>query len=86
MVQCILQQQLLCATLLEIHKTDLMPTESEFKTLEEFVHTVKPFVDITEAIGLERRVTIFMMQLILTKLLETHFVATGNDSSLVKVI
>ena len=51
MVQHILQQQQpLCATLLEIHKTDLMPTESEFKTLEEFVLTVKPLVYITELV------------------------------------
>jgi len=46
------QQQLpLCATLLENHKTALMPTKSEFKTLEEFVLTVKPPADITEEIG-----------------------------------
>ena len=61
------QQQPLYATLLEIHKTDLMPTESEFKTLEEFVLTVKPLVDITEAIGAEKWVTISIMRPILTK-------------------
>ncbi len=75
MVQGILQQQQpLCAILLEIHTTDLMPTESEFKTLEEFTLTVKPRVDITEAICAEKWVTVSMMRLILTKLLETHFV------------
>ena len=63
-----------------------MPTESEFKTLEEFVLTVKPLVDITEAIGAEKWVTNSMMLPILTKLLETHFVAPANDSLLVKVI
>ena len=55
MVERILrQQQPLCATLLEIHNTDLMPTDSEFKTLEEFVTTMRPLVDITEAIGAEK--------------------------------
>ncbi len=87
MVQGILQQQQpLCATLLEIHTTDLMPTESEFKTLEEFTLAVKPRVDITEAIGAEKWVTVSMMRPILTKLLETHFVATASDSPLVKAI
>ena len=76
----------LCAALLEIHKTYLMPTESEFKTLEKFVLIVKPLVDIPEAIGAEKWVTISMMRPFLTKLLETHFVATANDSSLVKII
>jgi len=61
-----------------------MPTDSEFKTLEEFVLPAKPLVDISKAIGAEKWVTVSMMQPILTELLETHFVPTANDSSTVK--
>ena len=87
MVECILQQQQpLCATLLEIHKTDLMPTDSEFKTLEEFVTTMRPLVDITEAIGAEKWVTVSTLQPILIKLLQTHLVSDMTDSSLVKAM
>ena len=31
------QQQPLCATLLELHKEDMMPSDAEFSTLEIFV-------------------------------------------------
>ena len=47
------QQQPLCATLSEQHKAELMPTDLEFRTLEEFVSVMKPLVDIMEAIGSE---------------------------------
>ena len=45
------QEQPLCATLLEVHKGDMMPSDSEFNTLEIFVKVMKPLVEITEAIG-----------------------------------
>ncbi len=82
----LLQQQPLCATLLEIHKTDIMPTDSEFKTLEEFISTMKPLVDITEAIGAEKWVTVSTLQPILSKLLKTHFVPIVTYSLLVKTM
>ena len=47
----ILMQQPLCATLYAIRKGDLMPSDSEFVILEEFIATMKPIVEITEAIG-----------------------------------
>ena len=43
------QQQPICATLIELRKGELMPTDAEFKTLEYFVEVMKPFVEITEA-------------------------------------
>lgn len=52
------QQQPLCASLLEIHKTELMPTDAEFKTLEEFASVMKVLVDVTEAIGGETWITV----------------------------
>ena len=59
MVQRVLeQQQPLCATLLELKKGDLMPSDSEFDTMEKYVIVMKPLVEITEAIGAEQWVTI----------------------------
>ena len=46
-------QQPVCATLLELHKGDMIPSDVEFTTLQLFVKVMKPLVDITEAIGTE---------------------------------
>ena len=58
MAERILEQQALCATLLEIRKADLMPSDTEFATLEAFVTIMKPLVDVIEAIGGEEWITI----------------------------
>ena len=50
------QQQPICATLLETQKLDFMPSDHEFKTMEEFVLLMKPLVDVTEAIGADKMV------------------------------
>ena len=39
-----------------------MPSDTEFTTLELFVKVMKPLVDITEAIGAERWVTISVVR------------------------
>lgn len=52
------QQQPLCAALLELRKGDIMPFDGEFTTLESFVKVMHPVVQITEAIGAEKWVTI----------------------------
>ena len=72
------QQQQVCATLLELHKGDMMPSDAEFTT-ELFVKVMKPLVDITEAIGTEKWVTISVVRPLLYKLLEVTL-------SLLKVI
>ena len=46
------QQQPVCATLLELHKGDMMPSDAEFFTLELFVKVIQSLVDITEIIGI----------------------------------
>ena len=74
------QQQPLCATLLELHKGDMMPSDAEFTTLELFVKVMKPLVDITEAIGAEKWVTISVVRLLLHKLLEVYFKPDENDA------
>ncbi len=45
------QQQPLCAALLQLKRTDLMPSDDEFSSMEVYVHVMKPLVSITEAIG-----------------------------------
>ena len=59
MERIIEQRQPLCATLLEIRKADLMPSDTEFATMEAFVSVMEPLVKITEAIGGEKWITIF---------------------------
>ena len=56
--QILNQQQPISATLIELRKGELMPTDAQFKTLEYFVEVMKPFVDITEALGAVKWVTI----------------------------
>ena len=77
MVQRVLeQQQPLCATLLG----DLMPSDSEFDTMEKYVIVMKPLVEITEAIGAEQWVTISALRPLLHKLLHIHLVVNSTDS------
>ena len=45
-------QQSVCATLLELHKGNMMLSDAEFFTLELFVKVIQPLVDITEVIGI----------------------------------
>ena len=42
------QQQHLCATVIEIRKLELMPTDTEISTMKAFVDVMKPIVEITE--------------------------------------
>ena len=58
------QQQHLCATLLELKKGDLMRSDGEFSTMENNVEIMKPLVDITEAIGAEKWVTISTIKIL----------------------
>ena len=80
MVERILhQQQPLCATLLELKKGDLMPTEREFSMMEVFVEVMKPLVDITEALGAHKFVTISTVCALLYKLLNNFLKPADSD-------
>ena len=58
MVERILkQQQPLFAVLIEIHKSDLMPSDVEIIAMEAFISVMKPIVHITEVICREKWVT-----------------------------
>ncbi len=76
------QQQPLCATLLELRKGELMPTDDEFTALESYCKVMKPLVDITEAIGAEKWVTISAVRPLVYKLLNTYFTSSPGDSLL----
>ena len=51
-------QQPLSVTLCAIRKGDLIQSDSKFAVLEQFIETLKPIVEITEAIWGEKCVTI----------------------------
>ena len=59
MVEHILkQQQPLCAALLKIRKTDLMPIDIEFIAMVTFLDVMQPFVQISELVGAKEVVTL----------------------------
>ena len=71
MAKCLIsQQQPLCATLIELHRGDLMPCDADF---ELFVKLIKPIVEVTESIGAQKWVTISVVRPMLYKLLEVCF-------------
>ena len=51
---------------------------------QEFVGVMKPLVDITDAVGVDKWITISTLRPILYKLLNTHFIAVANDSQVAK--
>ena len=80
------QQQPLCATLFELRKGDLMPSDAEFSAMECYKDVMKPLVDVTEAIGAEKWVTISIIRPLLHKLLNVHLKPATTDSRLVCMI
>ena len=52
--------------------------------MEQFVVLMKPLVDITEAVGADKWLTISTLIPILQRLLNAHFVHDANDSQLTK--
>ena len=68
------------ATLLEIKKGDLMPTNVEFANMEVFVEIMKPVVEITEALGAQKyNITISMIRPLLHKLLNNILKNSDSD-------
>ena len=60
------QQQPLFSTLIEIYKSDLMPSDAEITVMEAFVAVMDPIVNITEVICGEKWVTLRPLQYKLT--------------------
>ena len=80
------QQQPLCATLIEIHRSDLMPTDTEIYNMESFVEAMRPFAEITEVMGKEKQVSFSAVRLFLYKLLSIHLIENPSDSNVMKQI
>jgi len=80
------QQQPLCATLIEIRKPELMPTDTEISTMEAFVEVMKPIVEITEKVGGEKQVTLSAVRPLIYKLLGKYLHADPQDSRVKKEI
>ena len=53
-----------------------MPTDNEFKTLGCFVQVMKPFVDITEALGAEKWATISALTPLFPCLDQSHVIVS----------
>ena len=86
MERIIKQHQPICATLLEIKRGDLMPSEVEFAAMESFIKILKPLVEITETMGGQKWVTISAVRPFLYKVLHISFNTTSNDTPLEKSI
>jgi len=85
MMECILvQQQPVSATLAQLRKGDLMPTDTEISTLYDLVQFMKPFVQMTEAVGGEKWVTISSVRPLIHKITNKILPCSEDDSTLVK--
>jgi len=80
------QQQPLFAALIEIHKSDLMPSDAEITAMEPFISVMKSIVHITEVICGEKWVTLSGVRPLMYKLTSKHLVETSSDSRLTKHI
>ena len=87
MIQRIVQrQQPLCAALLELRKTDLMPSDAEIAAMVVFLEVMKPIVRITEVIGGEQRITLSALRPLLHMLLSQLLVENPSDAHLAKAV
>ena len=60
----------------------MVPTDSDFSTMELFVGVMKPLVDITEALGAQKFVTISTVCALLHKLFNNVLKSADSDSRL----
>ena len=79
-------QQSLCAALIEVCRTDLMPSDTEISTMEIFTEVLKPVVEITEAIGSAKSVTISTIRPLLYKLLSKELIDDPSGKPLTKTL
>ena len=87
MIQRVLeQQQPLCATVLELKKGDLIPTDVELTNMEIFVEIMKPIVEITEALGTQKYITTSVIRPLLHKLLNNILKNSDSDCRFTKMM
>ena len=63
-----------------------MATDVEFSNMDIFIKVMKPIVEITEALGAQKYVTISMIRPLLHKLLNGIFKNSEGDSRLTKMM
>ena len=63
-----------------------MPTDTEISTMEILIEALKPVVEITEAIGSEKSVTILAIRPLLYKLLSQKLLENPSDKPLAKIL
>ena len=80
------QQQPLCATLFELRKGDLMPTDNEFSTMETYLSVMKPLVEITEVLGGQKYVSVSSLRPIIHKLKNTYLSPCASDNRVAKML
>ena len=80
------QQQPLCATLIEIHKSELMPTDSEISLMEAFLTVMKLIVEMTEVICGEKWVTLSIVKPLMYKLIAKHLVPKDSETVFIKTL
>ena len=73
-------QQPVCAALLELKRSELMPSDTELAAMSDYLSVM----EITEGLGGEKWVTITMVRPLLHKLLNVHLISSPTDSSLQK--
>jgi len=78
------QQQPISATLTQLRKGDLMHTDTEITTMYDFIQFMQPFVQMTEAIGCEKWVTISSVRPLVHKITNKILPCSEDDSALVK--
>lgn len=87
MMQRVLEQQEpLCATVLELKRTDLMPTDADITAMEVVVDEMEPFVQITEIMGAKTWVSSSAVCPLLNKLIHNHLPASSSNSRLNKEV
>ena len=62
----------------------MMPSDTEFAAMSDYLAVMKPLVQITEGLGGEKWVTITMVRSLLHKLLNVHLQGSSSDSKLKK--
>ena len=63
-----------------------MPTDVEFANMEVFVEIMKPIIEITEALGAQKYITISMIRPLLHKLLNNILKNSDSDCTLTKMM
>jgi len=79
-------QQPISAALLELNRSDLMPSSTEFAAMSDYLSVMKSIVEITEALGGEKWVTITMIRPLLQKLLNVNLQGSSTDTNLQKLM